>query len=299
MVKLREPDLNDIFQRGYKVPRQAAPIAQDAAPKKARKGSLLAAVHPNAGITAGYRRRLQRLIKEMARSFEHWTKAAYRADPPIMATDATPAKELQSAVEALARRWERRFDEAAPKLARYFARSARSRSDAALKTILKDGGFTVEFKMTKAMRDVLDATIEQNVQLIKSIPEQYLTQVQGAVMRSVQVGRDVGSLAKELEQEFGVTQRRAAFIALDQNNKATSAMQAVRQLEVGGDQAEAVWQHSHGGREPRPTHVANSGKRYKVAEGWYDPDPKVRRRIWPGELPRCRCVPRMVVKGFS
>ena len=38
---------------------------------------------------------------------------------------------------------------------------------------------------------------------------------------------------------------------------------------------EALWLHSHAGKEPRPTHLANDGKRYKISEGWYDPDPRV------------------------
>jgi len=62
---------------------------------------------------------------------------------------------------------------------------------------------------------------------------------------------------------------------------------------------QAVWLHSGGGKRKRPTHVANSGKRFNVAEGWFDPDPKVRRHIHPGELINCRCVCRPVVKGFT
>lgn len=268
------------------------------APKRSRgPETIAAAIHPNAALRAAYRKKLQRLIDEMGRSFAYWIKAAYRANEPRMAMDATPAKELQRAVELMARRWEGRFAEAAPELARWFAQSARRRTEEQLRRILRDGGISVRFQMTRAMRDVLDATVEQNVQLIKSIPQQFLTQVQGSVMRSVQAGRDVGALTKELQENFGVTRKRAAFIALDQNNKATSALQRARQTELGLD--EGVWIHSHGGKEPRPTHVKNDGKRFSIAEGWFDPDPRVRKRIMPGELIHCRCVWRVVIKGFS
>jgi uncharacterized protein with gpF-like domain len=74
-------------------------------------------------------------------------------------------------------------------------------------------------------------------------------------------------------------------------------MNRARQEELGI--TEAVWLHSHAGKKPRPTHLANHGKRYNVAEGWFDPDPKVRKHIWPGELINCRCVSKSVVKGFS
>lgn len=259
--------------------------------------NTLPPVHPNAALRAVYRKRLQRLIDEMGRSFAWWIRAAYRANEPRMAMDATPAKELQEAVERLAGRWQRRFDDAAPELARWFAQAASRRSDRQLAQILRDAGISVRFNMTPAMRDVVAATVEQNVQLIKSIPQQFLTQVQGSVMRSVQAGRDVGGLVQELQQNFGVTRRRAAFISLDQNNKATAALQKARQTELGIE--EGIWIHSHAGKEPRPTHVKQHGKRFNIAEGWFDPDPRVRRRIMPGELIRCRCVWRVVVKGFS
>jgi uncharacterized protein with gpF-like domain len=221
--------------------------------------------------------------------------------PPLpgywIAMDDSPAKELEKELLRLGEKWRKRFEAAAPAIAAWFAKSASSRSDAAMRKILKDAGVTVEFQMTKAMRDILNATVADNVSLIKSIPAEYHTQVQGLVMRSVQTGRDLGALSAELRKRYGITERRSALIAFTQNQMATSAMQHARQTELGIE--EALWLHSHAGKEPRPTHLANDGKRYKIAEGWYDPDPKVKRHIWPGELIRCRCVSKPIVKGFS
>jgi uncharacterized protein with gpF-like domain len=208
----------------------------------------------------------------------------------------TPADHLRSAFARLRKRWEDRFDEAASKLARWFAQSAATRSDERLRRILKDGGLSVKFTPTKAMRDVMAGTVQANVALIKSIPEKYLTQVEGIVYRSVQTGRDLHQLSQDLQHELGVTKRRAAFIALSQNNMATSAMTRARQMELG---MRANWMHSHAGKCKRPTHVANDGKSYDPAVGWFDPDPKVRRRIWPGQLPGCRCFSRTSIPGFK
>jgi len=163
--------------------------------------------------------------------------------------------------------------------------------------ILRDGGFSVRFKLTPAMRDVAAASVAENVQLIKSIPQKYLGDVHGAVMRSVQAGRDLASLTKEIQKLGVVTRKRAALIALDQNNKATSAILKARQIDLGI--TEGVWLHSHGGKEPRPTHLDNHGKKFSIVDGWFDPDPHVRKRIMPGELIRCRCVWKPVIKGFS
>ena len=274
------------------------PLARQSDLKRNKHNELvLRPVRPNAGIEAAYRRGLLGLIDEMGTSFAYWLKAAWRSNEPVMATDESPAATLREAMRKLRRRWERRFVTAAKELAEHFAKSATQRSDAGLRAILKKGGFSVEFKVTPAARDILQAIVAENVALIKSIPEQYFTQVEGAVMRSVQTGRDLGQLTDDLEKQIGVTRRRAAFIARDQNNKATAAITRARQAELGI--TEAIWVHSGGGKHPRPTHLkaGREQKRYDVTKGWFDPG--VDKFILPGELPNCRCVSRAVVKGFS
>lgn len=277
-----------------------AVFAQDAAKRHVRTAARMAetrdAVRPSVALGAAYRQKLLRLIDEMARSVAYWLERAYRGqDDKIalvagdgMAYDATAANVLQDLMKRLRRRWLRRFNEMAKQLAEYFATEAGRRSDEQLKRILKRGGMAVEFKLTPAVREVMGAIVKENVALIKSIPEQYLGQVEGAVMRSVSAGRDLTSLSKDLRERHGVTRRRAELIARDQNNKASGAIRDVRYKELGI--AQAVWLHSHAGQEPRRTHLANHGKSYSVADGWFDPDPKVRRLIRPGELISCRCV---------
>lgn len=297
---LRPVDLNDIFQRPYGTLAPAKPVAFDAqrkTPRRHRGGEMvLRPLRPNVGLQTAYRQRLDALIQAMNDSVLYWIRARFKSDPPRMAADARlPANALQGAIRALAKQWEDNFDEAAPALAEWFARSSRRQTDASLRAILKKGGFSVEFKLTPASRDILKATIFENVNLIKSIPAQYLTQVEGMVMRSVQVGRDLGSLTKELEEQFGVTRRRAAFIARDQNNKATASIQRARHQELG--LSRAIWMHSGGGKRPRESHVANNGKEYDIAKGWYDPHERV--WTWPGILPNCRCVSRAIIPGFT
>jgi uncharacterized protein with gpF-like domain len=258
---------------------------------------VLRPVRANAGVAAAYRRKLVALIDDMARSYAYFVRAQYRETPPRMAADASPAKELERALRKLARRWKQQFADAAPRLALWFSRSVDSRSTASLRKILRDGGFSVRFRITPEVRDILDATIAENVSLIKSIPSKFATEIEGMVMRSVTAGRDLRSLTRDLRSRYRVTRDRAEFIALDQNNKATTAIRRTRETSLG--LSEGIWLHSHAGKQPRRTHVANHGKRFSIAKGWYDPDQRVRRRIMPGELPRCRCTWRPVVKGFS
>jgi SPP1 gp7 family putative phage head morphogenesis protein len=262
-----------------------------------KKPLVLRPIHPSAGIRAAYRGKLLKLVDEMIDSYLYWVRAAYRKTPPRMAMDDVPARELEKALAALAKRWERNFDTASKELAQYFATKVENRSRRTLMSILKKGGFTVEFKMSAALRDVMTATVAENVSLIKSIPQQFHSQVSVMVMQSVTAGRDLAPLTRQLQKQFGVTRRRAELIARDQNSKATAQITRARYVDMGIKKA--IWLHSGGGKTKRPTHVKNSGKQYDIAKGWFDPDPKVKRFIQPGELINCRCVPRPVVQGFS
>jgi uncharacterized protein with gpF-like domain len=261
----------------------------------ANKIQTLKPIRANLGIEMQYRRYLHEWIELMHRSIMRFVVAAYRRNEPILAQDASPAVEIQKAIRKLIRRWKRNFNEAAPKLAKWFATAAWKRSDKALQKILKDAGFSVQFRMTKAQRDILHATIQANVSLIKSIPSQYLTQVEGVVMRSVQTGRDLSTLTTQLQKQFGVTRKRAELIAKDQNSKATSALTRARQLELGI--TKAVWVHSHAGKQPRPKHLAFSGKQYDIKKGAKIGDKG--QFVFPGEEINCKCFSRSVIQGFS
>jgi uncharacterized protein with gpF-like domain len=260
------------------------------------KELVLRPIRPSIGIRASYRKKLLALTQAMSRSYYWWLRAQYRQTPPRMAMDRTPAEELERELRKLGARWTQRFEEAAPKLAAWFAQSAGRRSDAALRKILKDAGFTVKFQITPAMRDVMQATVQENVALIRSIPTQFHTQVEGLVMRSVTEGRDLSSLTRELAKRHGITKRRAELISRDQINKASSMLRRARETEMGIK--EGVWLHSHGGKQPRPTHLRNHGKRFNLIKGW--PDPALKgKRIWPGTEINCRCTWRPLVQGFS
>lgn len=287
------PPTTDVFQR----PFFGAPtiLALDARPMSFRRtadGRLISsAIRPSAAFAANYQARLLRLVDEMANSVRYWIAAAYRQqDDRIaalsgLAEDARPGTVLLEVIRRLRRRWLKKFDDASLDLARYFAAHVHQRSSTELKKILKRAGMAVEFKVSRTVRDALGAIVYQNVALIRSIPEQYLAQIEGSVMRSVVAGRDLASLTQDLQQQHGVTRRRAEFIALDQNNKATAYINRIQNVEVGITRG--IWRHSHAGKEPRPTHVANDGNEFDLVEGWLDP--AIGRRILPGTEPGCRC----------
>lgn len=266
------------------------------------RGVTLKPVTPNAALEAKFRKRLERMVAQMQRSLVWWIRSQWRSKPPATLalaqdddTGGSASMQLREEIASLGARWQRQFDQAAPELAKWFSTSMAERSDAQLKAILRRGGFSVKFQMTRAQNDALQATIGEQIDLIKSIAAQHLTQVQGIVMRGVTSGRDLGHVTEELKQQFGVTHRRAAFIARDQANKASATINRVRQQELGI--TKAVWRHSGGGRHPRPSHVKASQDKlvYDVNKGAYIDG----EWIYPGQLPNCRCVSRSILPGFD
>ena len=135
------------------------------------------------------------------------------------------------------------------------------------------------------------AIVAENVNLIRSIPRQFLKDVESAVWTSAMSGAAMHQLSTEIRAKYGVTYRRAALIARDQNAKAKAVMEEARRSELGIQTA--IWQHSHAGKKPRPTHVAMHGKTYEIAKGMWDADEG--KYVWPGVLINCRCTSKAVI----
>lgn len=134
--------------------------------------------------------------------------------------------------------------------------------------------------------DILQATIAENVGLIKSIHTAYFEQVQTIVMQAVKNGRDMNYIKKELVDRFRVSERKAKIIARDQTNKAMQAISRARSLEAGIQ--EATWVHIPGAKMSRETHKHFDGKKFDLNKGMYDPD--VGKFIMPESLSTATAV---------
>lgn len=259
---------------------------------------MLKPIRPAAPIQAQYEKRVLLALHAMHRAILAEVRKTWRERAPatlIYAQDDIPAKALQQALARVGRRWLKDFDTLSDKLAEYFSTSVRNRCDRALADMLRKGGFSVRFKMTAAMRDAYAAVRAENVGLIRSIAQQHLSKVETLVMQSVSRGGDLGTLTKQLEHQFGVSRRRAAFIARDQNAKATAVMTKVRHVELGVTTAK--WMHSAGGKHPREPHVRFSGQTYDIREGHDFGDGL--GPVWPGTAVNCRCVAVPIILGFD
>lgn len=253
------------------------------------------AVLPNAGVEADYLADLRRMIDAMHMDVNREITRAYRERPPHAArtaSDESPAARMRRVMARLTQKWTREFNRKAPDHAQEFADEAKRHADFAFKRHLSSAGLSVQFKPTRAMNDAYQAVIGENVGLIRSIPQQYLSQVQGIVMRAVQKGSDLQELTEVLEGRYQVTRSRAELIARDQNAKANSVMNRARQRELGIQRA--IWRHTPSSVNPRESHLDADGTEYDLQQGCLIDG----ELIFPGELINCGCVSESVIPGL-
>lgn len=256
---------------------------------------------PPASIEKKYFDRLMKLIRRMNTNVTNELKAAYGESEAaiVVASDASMTP-LYKRIRELLRKWRSIFVREAAPCAEWFANAIRrytARGLAQQFKKLKDAGlgFNLEFSyVSQQERRVLKAIVTENVNLIKSIADQYLTEVEGIVLRSIQNGNDMGEMTELLSARYGISERRAAMIARDQTAKATENLSRTRLLDYGV--TKGIWMHTSAGKTYRDTHVGEmNGKEYDLAEGLYDPDEKVQRHIHPAELVNCRCVCKPII----
>lgn len=203
---------------------------------------------------------------------------------------------LQRSMSKWGLKWGTRLEKASLKIATEFATKSKNATTVAMMRQLKTAGFTVKFTADKLTQQAYSAVVAENVGLIKSIPQKYLGDVQNAVWQNVMQGSDLATLADDIQEKYGISHRRAALIARDQNHKAKAAIERARRLDVGI--TAAIWRHSRGGKVPRHTHkYVMNGNEYPVAEGMWDP--AVKKYIWPGTEVNCGCVDEPVIPGFN
>jgi SPP1 gp7 family putative phage head morphogenesis protein len=129
------------------------------------------------------------------------------------------------------------------------------------------------------LQDRIKFFTRENVGLIKSIPEQYLDEVQSIVMRGIRTGANARDIASDISGRFGVADNRARLIADDQIGKFHGELRRARQKSLGI--VSYKWRTRMDGNRVRPAHRVREGKTF-----FYDKPPSDGH---PGYPVRCRC----------
>lgn len=173
-------------------------------------------------------------------------------------------------------------------LIRGIANKASTFNDKQLKKIVGNVLGVDVLKSEPWINDQLDSFVNENVKLIKSIPEKYLDDVEGIVQRGFRGGVSKKDIAKEMRSRLGVTKRRAELIARDQVKNLNKELTRLRQKEIGVKQY--VWRTS-GDERVRSAHAQHDGKTYS----WDNPPENTGN---PGDDINCRCYAEPVLESL-
>lgn len=256
-------------------PKAAKPSAQTGIEYNVELQRIVKALHSDINRT------LLPVIKNIAPEYQ-------RDNAPIVIALDSWVDILTSALQTLRDRWTNtQFQSLANDMARRFVRSA---DDANTKRLNID-----VYGDSQELTNHLQAATANSVQLITSIPQQHLNQVESIVFANVRAGGRPSTIAAQLQKQFGITQRRAKMIARDQTSKINSELSRIRQTSAGFPYFEWVDSDDERVRD-RHQYLADHVTQYgKGVYRWDDlPLSDSGEPIAPGMDYQCRCIARPV-----
>ena len=159
----------------------------------------------------------------------------------------------------------------------------------------------INAKTDKLELSQFEDAIEDNVNLIKTIPAKYFDKIGKAVELRTAGKMTRGALVKRIKELGNVTQRRAELIADDQTAKVTERMMLQRCRNAGIKRV--MWLHSSISMHPRDVHRrkwdGHTGKFNRKPNGFngyiFDIDkppydPVAKQYVYPAQLPNCKCT---------
>lgn len=131
---------------------------------------------------------------------------------------------------------------------------------------------------------LMDEWVNENVDLIKTIPQNMLGRMKDIVREGYVNGTNTTDITRQIQEAYGVEKRHARFIALDQMSKLNARITQKEHEDAGVVSYE--WSDS-GDRRVRESHRRLNGQ---VFEYRNPPVTDYGRRCNPGEDFGCRCV---------
>lgn len=128
--------------------------------------------------------------------------------------------------------------------------------------------------------------IESNVNLIESIPNEFLDELKDTIYQGYVSGHSITDLSKQIRERYGVSKTKSRMLARDQVGKLNAQISQHQQRNVGGDKYK--WKTAGDGRV-RGRHKELNNK----ICSWDDPpvvDKRTGRKGHPGEDYQCRCI---------
>ncbi len=218
----------------------------------------------NVALEERYAKQLRALVREMTsetlkevkKLFKTDTAKDYLKQQKQFAMDANIGSQARIVMNYLTDKFTRLFASKAKSISTNMFENTSKTSKSILHSSLKQlsGGLSLKTGIVPpGYEDIASATVAENVSLIKSIPEKYLADVTGSVMRSITSGQGLADLVPEIQKYDGQTYRRAKNIALDQTRKAYNTINKNRLVALGVTHFQ--WLHTKGSQSPRESHL--------------------------------------------
>jgi len=261
------------------------------------QGAVGGALRPNVGIATDFAKPIVDEVGLMGRDIKRQLTAVFKATNFESAMDASTTSQARIILNALMVKWQGRFNKIAKRAVDRMIERTMRNSAVTLGLSLKDASenFKIDMSFSNAqLEEVIKASTQEAAGLIKAIPQKYLAEVQGQVMRSITTGKGMEDLVPFLNKKYLGNIRHARLVALDQTRKAYQSINTVRLKSMGVKKF--IWVHSGGGKEPRIDHIRMSGNEYS-----FDNPPVIgimygtEVKGLPGDLPNCRCICKPVI----
>lgn len=261
---------------------------------------------PPVAIERKYAKELRALVLAMTRDYASVAKIYKDKRHQIVQDDTWGITDLDKRLDALGEKWRARFEEYAKENSPKVVNQVLKQSNLQIKDVLKDWFAEKRFMLLDShipvpMRQVMRASIEYNVSLIKSLHSQYAERVRGAVYRAVAGGGTLKDLKRELVKYAGMEERRAKLVAGDQIRKCFTDLNAKRFADLGITKMK--WVYTYASKEPRHYHMRKWDGKSGTKDGHPNGlngfifdisrppviDEKTEKHGYPNELPFCRC----------
>ena len=129
------------------------------------------------------------------------------------------------------------------------------------------------------LQDEMKGFVENNVALIKSIPQKYFSEIEGITFQGARQGLTINTIKDQIEKRYEVSESKATLIARDQIGKFFGQLNELRQQDVGIDKY--VWR-TVGDNRVRPSHRDKDGRVFS----WNRPPADTGHPGWDYQ---CRC----------
>ena len=214
---------------------------------------------PPKAIEIVYRNELYKLIKSMIKDYKSVLEIYKKKQGQLsMDADTWVTTDIENKMKGLGKKWGEKFAEYANSHSKSYVNRLLKMSNTQLKSVLK--GWLADEQLTLIgqvipvpVRQVVKASVEYNVSLVKSIASKYHDRVFGALMRSITGGGSLKELQQELLKSGARSLRDAKLISYDQTRKVYSSITLHSCQHYGIKKM--MWRHSHADKHPRNFHI--------------------------------------------